>query len=268
MCIKSTVIFRGHEGEDEASRSRVVTLLVGLVTLSAGAIRLVAVMPAEHLLIFGIVLLGGLGLAWAGRSLVHLKLHYFKPLPDHKPHRYRLMCVSGLNAGFNGLWLVAVLALLHDPNPFTAIAVTIAIIGLVFLLSLLTHSAAQAADYERGSEWVRLHLRAALEPGRSTWLGWLLIALIEARSKTEHLSTFVGGILALLLTAVVMMMPAALEELHQAKVSEPNARPAAIAAASFRPAPASVSSAGTGPPRALSVRSLRRRGWFPRSGRF
>jgi hypothetical protein len=212
MCMKLSGTLLEAEGGERVSSRAVLGVVVALVTVAAAAIRLAVTAPAEQLLDLGIALLGALGVGWAGRSIVHVPLLYFWPLPKGKPHRFRLMAVSLVNVSFTGFWLMAVAAMLRESDAMIAAAVLVAVGGLVFVLSMLTHSAAQEAGYDRGSEWMRRQLRDRLEPGRSTWLGWLLIVLIELRSKEEHLSTFVGGTLALLLVAAALIAPSVVQE--------------------------------------------------------
>jgi hypothetical protein len=178
------------------------------------AAKILTSLSDETLLACANLLLVGLAAGWVSRTVVHGILGYFfrSRLGGCRP--WRLMAVSTLNALFAVLWLSASTFLLANPNgPVSAITLLIALV-LAFVMSLWTLSAAQEAKKERGSEWIRGHLRQPLEPSVGTWLGCMLIRLIDKRTPPKRLSSFVAGTMALLLVALALTVPSSLSQLQ------------------------------------------------------
>jgi hypothetical protein len=178
-----------------------LTSIVGVVAHAAEAF------PPLWLVSLVDVLLGALAIGWVLRSGVHALASYFA-LPARNVVRRRVMLLSVLNGLGTAVWLVAAIRLRSSLDAAAQFGALAAASVWVFVMSLCTLVAARAAGLQRGSEWVREHLRDAVEPGRRTWLGWLIVRLIDWRSDVKSVSTYVTGTSALLLIGLVLMAPA------------------------------------------------------------
>lgn len=158
-------------------------------------------------------LLVALALGWLIRSGTHIWIGYLRRVEKEEVSPWLLPLLTVTDIIFGLAWLGgAILMTVGDADTMvTAVATGIAC-AVSFLLALFTHLAAKAADRPRASERIHDRLHDPLEPGKSTWLGWLLVKLIEARSPRHLLSTYVGGSLAVLLVALVLTASAAVSE--------------------------------------------------------
>lgn len=204
--------------------AKLVAQAGGLVGAGALLLRLPSELPLVAIVTGVDVMSTLLALGWVFRSVVHAMLGYFLPTlrPDVPP--YRLMLASFLNATFAVLWLSAAVLLLQHPDPFASMATMAIASVLAFAFSLWILHEAGRAEYQRGSEWMRALLRERLEPARNTWIGWLLLKLIDWRSDEKELSTYVEGTLALLLIGLVLMASAAEQILPAQATKSPHVR--------------------------------------------
>ncbi|HTR76372.1 MAG TPA: hypothetical protein VMH33_14050 [Solirubrobacterales bacterium] len=187
--------------------------VLGLAAAIVAVIYRGSVLGAQTLAGVAHFLLIILAVGWIVRTLIHAWLAYFHRTEVEGVSTWALPLISGANAAFGVAWLALatlMLALRADPL-VTAIATAIVCLSS-FLLALANHLAAQAAGRPRASEWVRGKFRDPLEPGKSTWLGWVLIKIIDGRSPKGLLSTYVGGSLATLLVVLLLTASAAVSE--------------------------------------------------------
>lgn len=175
------------------------------------------------------VLFAALACGWAIRGGFQTLIWASQPAPkDKRRGRLRLIAASSANAGLASAWVAYATTRVGQTDPVLACEAMTAASVLVFGLSLWTLSETRALGYPRASDWVYEHLRAMVEPGESTWPGWLLLKLIDWRSDSGTLSTYVSGTLALLLTAIVLTAPAVV---RLASGESARRHPGAIAAA-------------------------------------
>jgi hypothetical protein len=205
---------KSEHGPPQRGPIKRASAVVGALAFASGAAKILPSIPDDILLAGANLLLTGLAIGWVVRTVVHGILGYFlrSRLAGCRP--WRLMAVSTLNALFAVLWLSASAFLLANPSgPATAVTLLAALV-LAFVMSLWTLAAAQEAKKERGSEWIRRHLREPLQPSVGTWLGCMLIRLIDKRTPPKRLSSFVAGTMALLLAALALTVPSSLSQLR------------------------------------------------------
>jgi len=193
---------------------------LGLLAALCGLAKAALGMPESVALGSANLLVAGLALGWVLRSVVHGLLRYFFPIEKPGVPRYRLMRLSILNALFAVAWLSAAITLIEHPDPvLSGVAIAVATC-IAFLFSLRTHAAAEAAGLERGSEWMRAHLRGPLEPAARTVIGGPLVILLDWPSSKKRLSPYVAGSLAMLLVALILVAPGALRTIGSPNSNE------------------------------------------------
>jgi hypothetical protein len=162
---------------------------------------------------------------WIIRAAIRARIGYFHRIEIEGVSAWALPLSSFADAAFGLAWLGgAILLLVRAAGPLPTAVATAIICVISFVLALATHRAARAAERPRASEWVRDRYRGPLEPGKTTWIGWLLVKVIDRRSPEELLSTYVSGSMGTLLLVIILIASAALSE-DRKKEAQPKSPP-------------------------------------------
>ncbi len=202
-----------------------LTTILTVLTLIVGAIVKFSLLGPHVLAGTAHCLLAIAAFGWIIRAAIRARIGYFHRTEIEGVSAWALPLTSFADAVFGLAWLgVAILLLVRAAAPLPTAAATAIICLISFVLALVTHRAARAAEQPRASEWVRDRYRGPLEPGKTTWIGWLLVKMIDRSSPEELLSTYVSGSLGTLLLVIVLIASAALSE-DQKKEAQPKPSP-------------------------------------------
>lgn len=193
-----------------------VTAIVGFlsgVTMIIAVVVKFSVLGAAALAGIAHCLLALSAFGWIIRAAIRARIGYLRRIRVEGVSSWALLLTSLADAAFALVWLgVAILLLVHAADPLATGVATVIICLTSFALALATHLAAQAAGRPRASEWVRARYRGSLEPGKTTWIGWILIKVIDGPSPEALLSTYVGGTMVVLLLVILLTASAAVSE--------------------------------------------------------
>lgn len=190
-----------------------LTALLTVLTMIIGVIVKFSMLGSHVLAGTAHCLLVLAAIGWGVRGALRARIGYLRRVDIENISPWTLPLFSFADATFSLVWLgVAILILVGGARPLTTAVAVMAICLTSFVLAMVTHRAAQAARRPRASEWVCDKYRDLLEAGKTTWIGWLLVSVIDRRSPEDLLSTYVSGSLATLLIVLLLTASAALSE--------------------------------------------------------